>query len=357
MSVTDLPEYRKLRLDSSNDLMRHDGRRAEGEYVQAALLARQAGLARQQMAAMAFAAGEYVRAASDWLSAAACFYLVPDLDRMRECLASAQQLEREGRIPAENRHVFAALREREEQGRELSAQVQAFLQDFSRRGGLAAAGDPGLLDWLVGLVRTLPGEPRLHAAIYFQASRLGLKPLAADHVTWAHRLDPDNASFTALYGREQIAQSRPDEALAVGRAFIASHPNEAAVVRMMMAEAIVVAAGGRGPDLEAALGLLLPVGDDPAARPRERLAAIGLTAMLQQVVGTPEEFDRTLAAFNRVAAEAESAEAQQMVVQLHASLRRPAQNGAAEPHRPSGSSVSEPDFAKMFQEFVGRLAA
>jgi hypothetical protein len=357
VSITDNPEYRKLRLDSSNDLIRHDARRGDGEYEQAALHARQAGLARQQMAAMAFAAGEYVRAASDWLSAAACFHLATDPERMRDALASAQQLEREGRIPAENRHVFAALREREEDARELGEKIRQFRADLDRKGGLMASGDTARLDWLLGRVRELPGYPWLHVAISFQARRSGQDQLADQHLTWAVRFEPENPAFIAEAGRRLIAEGYPDAAIVAGRRFMAGHPDRCAPVRFMLAEAHVVAAGGQGPDLETAVELLRPIAEDSDTRPADRLAALGLIAMLRQAVGPPDEFNRVLDAFDRLAVTVREPGVQGMVAQLHANLQRPTPNGSAAPRHPGSGSRAEPDLTRLFQEFVGRLAA
>ncbi len=115
MTATETSEYRKLELDSSNDLIRHDARRSDRKYPEAALHARQAGLARLRMGQMMFDVGQFVSAAEDWLSAAACFYLANDLKRMRETFARAQKLVQEGKVPPERRDIHAALQEREEQ--------------------------------------------------------------------------------------------------------------------------------------------------------------------------------------------------------------------------------------------------
>ena len=52
MTTTTTPEYLKLELDSSNDIIRHDARRSDRKYPEAALHARDAGLARLQMGQM-----------------------------------------------------------------------------------------------------------------------------------------------------------------------------------------------------------------------------------------------------------------------------------------------------------------
>jgi hypothetical protein len=99
MTATESPEYRKLALDSSNDIIRHDTRRSDRKYVEAAWHALRAGDARRRMGQMMFDAGELVLAAEDWPSAAACFYLVPNLGQMRETFDRVKKLDQEGKIP------------------------------------------------------------------------------------------------------------------------------------------------------------------------------------------------------------------------------------------------------------------
>ena len=93
MTATATPEYRKLELESSNDIIRHDARRSDRKYPEAALHAREAGLARVRMGQMMFDAGDFPQAVADWLSAAACFYLATDPMRMREALNRVQKLD------------------------------------------------------------------------------------------------------------------------------------------------------------------------------------------------------------------------------------------------------------------------
>lgn len=113
MPVTATPEYRALQRDTSNDIIRHDTRRGDGEFTAAATHARRAGIGRRRMAELAVAAGEYPRAAADWLSAAACYLLCDDGGAMAECVARARELADAGRIPADRRDLWHALAERE----------------------------------------------------------------------------------------------------------------------------------------------------------------------------------------------------------------------------------------------------
>ena len=330
MTVTDRPEYRKLRLDSSNDLMRHDGRRAEGEYAQAALHARQAGLARQQMAAMAFAAGEYVRAASDWLSAAACFYLVPDLDRMTASLYAAQQVEREGRIPAENRHVYAALREREQQAHELHERLTQLGTEYERL--TAAKDDVATLAALLGDVRRFPGLPALHVRIYYHADRLGKLDLARQHLDWTRTLAPESPLAAALLVGVMLQTGNPVGAAKIGREALAEHPN-VGLLRVRVAEATAAAAGDRSAGLEEAVGILEPLVDGSAGSELDRFVATSLAATLRYDLGQEAEYRQLKTRVDQLAGAATSPTVAAMVARLRAVLPHifppPGTNGAA----------------------------
>jgi hypothetical protein len=115
MTATKSPAYRQLALDSSNDMIEHDADRTLGRYPKAAWHILRAGNARVHMGQIMFAAGEFVLAAEDWLSAAACFYLATDLGRMRVAFELAEKLDQDGKIPSERRDLHAALKQREEQ--------------------------------------------------------------------------------------------------------------------------------------------------------------------------------------------------------------------------------------------------
>lgn len=129
MTATETPEYHKLSLDSSNDMIEYDASRALGRYPNAALHIRDAGIGRLRMGQMMFDAGEFAHAAEDWLSAAACFCLVPDLKRMNDTTELVRKLDREGKIPPERRDLHAALKEREGQLVELDRKEKQFRTD------------------------------------------------------------------------------------------------------------------------------------------------------------------------------------------------------------------------------------
>lgn len=123
MSIIKRPEYRQLALDSSNDMIEHDASRGLGRYAQAAMFIRQAGIGRARMGKMMYHAGQFTRAAEDYLSAGACFYLVPDLLELRASIEIVRQIDQAGHIPPERGDIRAAIQEREEQLRTLEAKL------------------------------------------------------------------------------------------------------------------------------------------------------------------------------------------------------------------------------------------
>jgi|GEM_PF-6036274 len=184
MNATTSPEYRKLALDSSNEMMDHDAERALGRYPLAAWHMLQTGKLRVQMGQMMFDEGRFVQAAADWLSAAACFDLVPDLERMREAFERVRKLKQEGKIPPERRGIHAAFKEREEQIEMLERKLAQFQEEYDR------VSDQNALDWLLAQVRELPGFPPLHLAITQVATRLGQQSRASEHLAWAEKFTP-----------------------------------------------------------------------------------------------------------------------------------------------------------------------
>lgn len=183
MTITTDPEYRRLALDSSNEMMEYDGDMGLGRYEKAAGHIREAGRGRDRMARLGFDAGDYEWAAAGWLSAADCYCKGADLDRMRACLGRAIDLERAGKIPAEMEYLSVALRRRKRELAKLERRLARFDAEAARLD--AAGDDPAALDWLLGQVRDLPGLPRLHQRIAAHADRLGRAELAAEHRRWA----------------------------------------------------------------------------------------------------------------------------------------------------------------------------
>lgn len=198
MNTTTTAEYRKLRLDSSNDMIEHDADRTLGRYPKAAWHILQAGIARVRMGQMMFDAGNFTQAAADWLSAAACFDLATDPKRMRETLDRVRQLNQEGQIPPERRDIHIALKEREDELPALETKLLQFHEDYANRVGSALTASPETLDWLQKQVRDLPGWLGLHTAIVRHAGRLGQTTLAARHLDWAEQIEPGHPELDAF---------------------------------------------------------------------------------------------------------------------------------------------------------------
>ncbi len=121
MTPTDTPEYRRLALASSNDMMRYDTRWALGEYADARGHVLDAAAARAEMGRIKADAGEFAHAAEDWLSAAECYFLGGEPARMAAAVGRVRELDRAGRIPDDRTDLRAALRERDTQFRGLLA--------------------------------------------------------------------------------------------------------------------------------------------------------------------------------------------------------------------------------------------
>lgn len=182
MSVFYDPEYKRLNLDSSNEMMEYDGDRGLGRYEKAARHIREAGFGREQMARLALAASDYRWASANSTCAADCFRQATDPARMRASLGRAQDLERQGKIPPQHRHIVRAIREREGELADLEQRLAAFDAEYTER---ALGDDRATLDWLIERVRDLPGLPRLHERVALHAGRVGDHDLARRHLDWA----------------------------------------------------------------------------------------------------------------------------------------------------------------------------
>lgn len=328
MTTTTPDEYRQLGYDTTNDMIRYDARRGDGLYEQAALHIRQAGFGRARMGQMRFAAGDHARAAAHWLSAAACFLLVPDAKRMREYVERVRQLDREGKIPPERRDIHAALKEREEELRTLEERIGDFVEGFTKLATQAEAGSQKVLDYLLSHVRELTGFPGLHFMICYQARMLGKQDIEAEHAHWAWAFDPDNATTTMLLGGRLLEAGQPDKAITLAQNHLADHPS-ATPVRVMLAQALAWTAGGRVPDLEGALAVLCPVIEDDRAGKLDRLGALGLSAAFHYELKHPEDARRLTEAFDRLAGELQSPGDRQYAAELRRVLPHPGVNGTS----------------------------
>lgn len=242
MIATQTPEYRKLEIDSSNDLIEHDAGRGLGRYASAALHARNAGQARLRMGEITFPEGEYENAAEDWLSAAACFYLVPDPLRMRACLERVQQLAAEDRIAEGRRDIHEAISERESQLQTLEERLQQFWLEYSRLVGPARTASPDVLAFLIRHVREFPGSPQLHAEISGQALQLDRRDLAVEALDWAQQFDPESPHLAALRVSLLFAIGESERAVQSGMSALADHP-EFEPLRFLVAQSLTFRSG------------------------------------------------------------------------------------------------------------------
>ncbi|MDB5306050.1 MAG: hypothetical protein JWO38_252 [Gemmataceae bacterium] len=320
------PEYRRLATESSNDMIRHDARRGEGEYEKAALHIREAGAGRLRMGRIAYDAGNFARAAADWLSAGACFYLATDGTRMRECIDRVRQLDQEGKIPADRRDIRAAIQEREGEVRTLEEKVTRFLQNYRGLAARFPQRNGERLEFLREQVRELPGFADLHFEIYRHARTLGQASLAGEHLNWATKFDPDNPEYVGRFGYQLIQLGQPAQAAELGREFLRTHSTEP-TVRIMLAQALVSSTGGQTPDREGSLAVLQPVLEDPSIRANVRLAAIVLSAAVQHDAGHEVEYHQLLDDFDRVAATIQASDERTQVAELRRVISRPRTNG------------------------------
>lgn len=301
MTGTVPSEYRDLALDSSNEMMEYDSRWVLGRYPEAAWHILRAGIARVRMGQMMFDTGEFVLAAEDWLSAAACFYLATDLERMRDAFERVRELDREGKIPPERRDIHAAIKEREEKIKVLEGKLSQFQRDYHNRVGPAHVASQESLNWLLRQVRELPGWTDLHAAIASQAGRLGQKPLAVQHLDWAEKIKPGDPQLEAFRAALWLASPDREQGLEKARELLKAHP-EMADLRMYCAMALTSEPKGRDEDWEEAFALLQPLLREDSGDRHARLGAFALAAISRYRAGDDAEYRRLLQTFERLAA-------------------------------------------------------
>jgi tetratricopeptide (TPR) repeat protein len=309
----------------------HDADRTLGRYPKAAAHIRDAGFGRLRMGELMFADGNFAQAAADWLSAAACFYLATDLERMREAFDRVQKLDQEGKIPPERRDIHAALKEREEQIKVIEQRLAEFELEYSRVvSGVRTANDTG--DFLLGRVRELPGLPKLHALIAIQANRLGQLPLAIEHLEWAEKFDPGNPNLGALRVRLLHASGKTRQAIQLGREILTVHP-EMVHLRVYLAQASASQVDAVRSDWEEAIELLRPLTEGSSADVNGRLLALGLTATLWHGLGHETEYRRLLNSFDQFAQTIQSPAGKGVVSEVRRMLPHlfpnPGSNGAA----------------------------
>jgi tetratricopeptide (TPR) repeat protein len=350
MTPVTTDEYRQLGYETSNDMIRHDTRRLLREYEEAALHIRQAGFGRARMGQMMFDAGEFTLAAEDWLAAAGCFYLVPDLLRLREGVEAVRQIDREGHIPPERRDIRAAILEREEQLRTLEEKLTQFDNEY-RTLMLAhnGASTQEMLDFLVRQVRDLPGLLKLHAAIAFAAQDLKQLSLAAQHLEWAEKFGLGNIPLAVLRGNQLIAQGQHEQAIRLWRETLKVHRDQG-YLRYRLAQTILADSARRTTSQDEAIEILRPLVENESADPGERLMGLSLSAILHLGLKHEAEYRRLLLVFDRVA----EAVREPIATRIVAALRHHMPDVFPQPHRNGAESNSrgqphggEPDLSTL----------
>jgi hypothetical protein len=365
VNATTNSEYRKLELDSSNDMIEHDADRTLGRYPKAAWHILQAGLARERMGQMMFDGGDFTQAAADWLSAAACFDLATDPKRMRDALDRARTLDHEGKIPPERRDLHEALKEREEQLKALEEKLTQFDQGYRRLAGTTHAVGQLVLDFLLQQVRSLPGCTFLHAAIASQAGRLGQRHLAFKHLAWAEKFEPGNPHLESFRASLWLVSEEVEQGIKLSRELLKVHP-EMHDLRFLLAKCIAFPHTGSIGNWEEALQLLRPLTDEGAGAPVTRLRAFALAAILRHGFGHEVDYRRHLASFDQLAATIAPVE-RDFVTELRQYLpqvfSQAGNNGTATSVTQGHHPLTEVDYAtvrrvfKRFDEQFNPLAA
>jgi hypothetical protein len=297
MTSNDTPEYRKLALDSSNDLIRYDSRWILGEYPSAAFHALRAGIARTNMGVIKVKEKDFTQATADWLSAAHCFNLATRPQLVRRTLDWVLQMGKEGKIPPERRDLFAAIAEREEEYKKLEQRITEF-QHYVQRAGSSITGGQEALDQLLRWLRELPGFWKLHALIFLQAQQLGQLTRAIEHLNWADKLNGGHPRVVGLKVYHLVLLGEAGLAAKIGQESLTrnSHPS----LRYLVAVALVSSSAGHLPDDEKALEVLKPLLNDSADTSEWRLLGLALSVGIHHNLNRDSESDRYLGLFNRL---------------------------------------------------------
>ncbi|HUY34805.1 MAG TPA: hypothetical protein VMV69_18815 [Pirellulales bacterium] len=340
-------DYHELELESSNDLVDHDSRRVLGRFAEAASHALQAGARRERMGRISLDTGRHADAAEDWLSAASCFLLATASGRAAEILKIVHGLIAQGNVPANRRDLHAALGECDKGLKQLKRKERRFLAEFGAEHELNRP-DEDTLRFLQERLRDLPGFADLHYAIFRQALGLGRQDLAEEHLRWAVTFGPGNANRVAILGNLHINRGRPDLAVALGENFLETQAANAGQVRIMLANALGQGTDGSPPDQGRALEVLRPVVDVVAGHaPKQRVAALALSATFACELGREEQFGHMVEELNCLERTVEAVELRGVIAGLRKIFERSKSNGAAGPSR--GKSRLLPERLKVFE--------
>jgi hypothetical protein len=292
MKLMQSGEYRELATESSNLMLDWDGRWVLGRYEEAVYALLQAGYMRRRMAEMCLAEHEFEYAAEDWLSAAEAFRQVPALELARSALGSVQQIDADGRIPADRKDLHRAVTERAEGIQQLQERIQAFETAIAATGTHGTPGEDKL-KFLLSQVRELPGLPALHYEIFRQAEALGQHDLAARHILWATRFDPDNEDYLTHHLYRLIEGGQFDEAEGLARTFLVKHA-DARRILIPLALIPIYRQDDTPEARQKAIETLRPLVEDSPLTDVERMVALYLTVHLLGDRGRREQVSQEM---------------------------------------------------------------
>jgi hypothetical protein len=174
--------------------------------------------------------------------------------------------------------------------------------------------------------------------------------LTARHLVWAATFDPDNANLVALLGYLHLARGKPEQALALGNGYLATHASDTAPVRIMLANALASGSGGRPPDQERAVEVLRPLLDGAGADVRARIAALALSATFQYELGREQQFGRLVEELDRLQGSIQGPQLQDVIADFRRLMPGPEGNGAGQARTAPPRLLHEEDRVRLFEK-------
>ncbi len=187
MTLTN-PEYRQLARESSNQMLRYDAERLQGNFEEAGLAIWQAGQNRMKMADLGRQEGDVSRAAADLLSAAACFLQAGNLKWAERAFRELEQL---GPLPAERRDLTDARAERAGQLDELARRQHQVGAELDRHADWLQTAPAQLLELAQARLEEFPGWARLHCLLADLETQRGDVEAVARHAALAVAFDSE----------------------------------------------------------------------------------------------------------------------------------------------------------------------
>ncbi len=292
------PEYRRLSIESSNGMLRHDGEWLQGNYEGAGQAIWRAGQLRLEMARAARQQADPYRALCDALSAAACFVKAGDLKWAELALAG---LTEDGPILSERPDVAEELAKRRRQVRSLARRLKRFAKLLEQHPEWFREPGERVLKLLMEQREAFPAYARLYALLAYVENQLGQFVVAARHASLAAELDPEQPSFAcvALVARSRVESNKAVRAW--GEEQRARFPEDASL-RLALAYLKVVHAH-RQAAYRTALSDLEPLRHSPELRPDHRTLVLVLCSFLAQQLGDMKLYGQSLRGLGQLRAE------------------------------------------------------